>query len=1826
MVNKLSKKILALLMTLAMVISLMPTMTLSASAAPITGSTDITNAQTVPEGSTEVMTRYDVPLYYKFIPTTTASYTITTSGGIPEVYYMGTLYNVPNTASALAQGGDLSGHVSITYTLTQDVTYYIGLLNDSEPSTSCMLNITAANTAPTVTTQEVRDITQTAAKVNGNITDLGTPNPTQYGVVWGMSANPTTTLSTKTTQGAASSAGAFTSNITGLTAGTTYHVRAYATNSAGTSYGEDVTFTTHFAPPTVTGISPMSGRTAGGTSVTITGTNFTGATAVKFGTTNATSYTVNSATQITATSPAGSIGTVDITVTTPGGTSGTVSGDRFSYYGTASTVNEKYAFEGDNSKTFTEGGLTFNITGSYLHVEQNVGLGIDDESYVENSDIPFPGAGVIGSFQCTTSDFNVQSLYLITLDSYFEIIQYNNILIRGKLDGATMFTHTVPSDSINTTDVYHCYTYIDLSSYNSYVIDELEFEVENCESGQFLMIDDFSFNQVITNPPPTVTDANISISGGTGTGGTYKIGDTVTATWNNTVDGDNNTATITGVTVDFSQFGGGASVAATNNSGIWTATYTIVAGNIDATNRNVSITVMDNAANSTTTSDTTNAMVDNVAPTASISSTAGANTNTSPISITITFSENVTGFIIGDITVGNGTAENFGGSGTTYTADITPSAQGAVTVDVAANVAQDDAGNNNTVANQLSRTYDSKAPTIGVVSNGGLYNVSVSPTFDEGTATLAKDGGTANSFTSGTSIAAEGSYVLVVTDTASNSTTASFTIDKTAPTVAGVVNNANYNTSVAATFTEGSATLSQNAGVANEYNPGDSIDDSGSYVLVIADTAGNSNTVSFIIDTTAPSVTTSENQIVSTTAAINEATVCALTATDATAISGFADSLSWSISGGADSGEFSISGANLQINNAGGLSAGDYTVQVTAKDTAGNTDVLDITVHVVSGPTVEADSSKVYNDTAADDTFDNKEGNISAKANSGSITKYGIHGITTDVKYSYNSITYNVSKAGTYGTLYVKSDDGKYVYVPVSNAKLNEQTATVTDSFTIEATDSAGTAGNTLTITINGVNDTPSIDALSVVEYTDTSAADTFSNAAGTLKGKDRDSAASLTYGISDAEAGADIGGVTYDVSKTGDYGTLYVNSGSGEYVYVPNNSAINKCSIDQSDIFTLTVSDGALSATQTFTVSITAANDTPIIKTNAGITVDEGSADTVIAQEILELTDVDTAAASIIYTLTALPSKGTIKKDGTALSLNGTFTQDDINNGKITYTHDGSESTSDSFTFTVTDGSNSIAETTFAITVKPVNDAPVIKTGTKISVTEGVKDAFKAQAEDAEKDSIKWSITGGADEGKFEIDETTGAVIFKTTPSFSAPTDDDADNDYVLEITASDGDLSTPKTITITVTQQVVSGGADTGAAVEVNGQKQDAGTSTTQTTGDQTVTTIKVDDLKLDKILETSGEKPTVTLPSSGNSNVVVGELNGQTVKNMENREATLQIRTDTITYTLPASQINIDAVSNQIGSQVELKDIKVNVKIAESSADTVKIVEDTANKGNYQIVVKPVEFEITCTSGDKTIEISRFNGYVERTVAIPDGIDPSKITTGIVLNPDGTFRHVPTEIIVINGKYYAKINSLSNSTYSVIFNPVEFADVSSHWAKDAINDMGSRMVVTGVGNNSYEPDRSITRAEFAAIVVRAMGLQKGTTESSFKDVTLTDWFNGYVDTATAYSLITGYDSNSFGPNDTITREQAITILARAMKITGLNIILSDSEVSELLSKYTDGGLVSDYARAGVAACVKAGVVSGTGPTTISPKDYVTRAEVAMMAQRMLQKSGLI
>lgn len=97
----------------------------------------------------------------------------------------------------------------------------------------------------TVTTQEVSNISSASPTGNGTITNLDSNNPTQYGVVWSTSPNPTVDLPSRTIQGLAIATGPFISQMKGLKSNTIYYVRAYATNSAGTNYGNEVSFTSN---------------------------------------------------------------------------------------------------------------------------------------------------------------------------------------------------------------------------------------------------------------------------------------------------------------------------------------------------------------------------------------------------------------------------------------------------------------------------------------------------------------------------------------------------------------------------------------------------------------------------------------------------------------------------------------------------------------------------------------------------------------------------------------------------------------------------------------------------------------------------------------------------------------------------------------------------------------------------------------------------------------------------------------------------------------------------------------------------------------------------------------------------------------------------------------------------------------------------------------------------------------------------------------------------------------------------------------------------------------------------------------------------------------------------------------------------------------------------------------------------------------------------------------------------------------------------------------------------------------------------------------------
>ncbi len=391
---------------------------------------------------------------------------------------------------------------------------------------------------------------------------------------------------------------------------------------------------------------------------------------------------------------------------------------------------------------------------------------------------------------------------------------------------------------------------------------------------------------------------------------------------------------------------------------------------------------------------------------------------------------------------------------------------------------------------------------------------------------------------------------------------------------------------------------------------------------------------------------------------------------------------------------------------------------------------------------------------------------------------------------------------------------------------------------------------------------------------------------------------------------------------------------------------------------------------------------------------------------------------------------------------------------------------------------------------------------------------------------------------------------------------------------------------------------------------------------------TTVNVDETEVQKTLnemeKTDPDKEKkVVIPVNNNSDKVVGELKASTLKAMADMDAIIEIKTENATYTLPANTVKFDEIVKKLGGNPELKDIEVKVTVTKATDDKADKIKDEAGKKGYELKGKPVEFEISFTNAGREVTVSSFNNYVARTVAIPEGIDPKKITTGVVYNPDGSFTHVPTAVSVIDNRYYAKINSLTNSTYALIYNPLTFKDVEKHWSKDYVNDAGSRLIVSGTGNGNFTPDRAVTRAEFAVMIVKALGLKNSQFADNFSDVGKDNPYYSYISTAYQYGIISGYTNGKFGPNDLITREQSMTMISKAMKIAGMETTLTNTD--NLNKKFSDSGDISKWAKDGAAICVNSGLFVGNRGM-LNPKNNVTRAESATVIIKLLKNAHLI
>ncbi|MBQ7120606.1 MAG: Ig-like domain-containing protein [Oscillospiraceae bacterium] len=185
---------------------------------------------------------------------------------------------------------------------------------------------------------------------------------------------------------------------------------------------------------------------------------------------------------------------------------------------------------------------------------------------------------------------------------------------------------------------------------------------------------------------------------------------------------------------------------------------------------------------------------------------------------------------------------------------------------------------------------------------------------------------------------------------------------------------------------------------------------------------------------------------------------------------------------------------------------------------------------------------------------------------------------------------------------------------------------------------------------------------------------------------------------------------------------------------------------------------------------------------------------------------------------------------------------------------------------------------------------------------------------------------------------------------------------------------------------------------------------------------------------------------------------------------------------------------------------------------------------------------------------------------------------------------------------------------STPETSDNNVRFVDLGTHaWAEDAINSLAAKGIVKGTTENTYSPAANITRADFAILLVRAFKLASDNSEN-FDDVLETDYFARELAIARNTGIVNGIGDNKYAPRNTITRQDMMVIVYRALLKLGVELESTDVV-------YADFAEVSDYAKEAVSALVAEGLTNGRNGK-IAPNDFTTRAEVAVLIKRIMEK----
>ncbi|WP_163859872.1 S-layer homology domain-containing protein [Paenibacillus elgii] len=329
------------------------------------------------------------------------------------------------------------------------------------------------------------------------------------------------------------------------------------------------------------------------------------------------------------------------------------------------------------------------------------------------------------------------------------------------------------------------------------------------------------------------------------------------------------------------------------------------------------------------------------------------------------------------------------------------------------------------------------------------------------------------------------------------------------------------------------------------------------------------------------------------------------------------------------------------------------------------------------------------------------------------------------------------------------------------------------------------------------------------------------------------------------------------------------------------------------------------------------------------------------------------------------------------------------------------------------------------------------------------------------------------------------------------------------------------------------------------------------------------------------------------------------------------------DSGTITLPLAALKLEALAKELGA--ELKETKINVTIAKVADATAEDVTKAVYAAGGNPIATAVDFNVTASGNSKSVNVDFGNTYVSRTLNVNKNLDAKKATGALYNETTKKLSFVPSTFQSKDGQTVATLKRNGNSIYTVIEANKSFEDLASHWSKADVEMLANKLVVEGAADKQFQPDRNITRAEFAALVVRSLGLNSVTANTYFTDINSSAWYAGVVASASKAGIINGYEDNTFRPDAQITREELAAMIIRSLSYAGVASEVSESNQAQQLAKFKDSSKIV-WAKKEIAAAVNAGIINGLTDDTIGSAEKATRSQAATMLKRYLKLADFI